>query len=95
MISWGSIRLKKNYHIFYIEDAFKLAAYGVKQGGIGSILAGGFSLKRSSTTSARSSVNDRPTSMDSNPPELPVVCYKIKGRKFKVFVCNSFYFRLH
>lgn len=53
------------------KDAFKLAAYGVKQGGIGSILAGGFSLKRSSTTSARSSVNDRPTSMDSN-PELPV-----------------------
>lgn len=46
------------------EDAFKLAAYGVKQGGIGSILAGGFSLKRSST-SARSSMNERPSSTNS------------------------------
>ncbi|KAI7890299.1 SH3 domain-containing protein [Mucor mucedo] len=46
------------------KDAFKLAAYGVKQGGIGSILAGGFSLKRSST-SARSSMNERPTSTNS------------------------------
>lgn len=36
----------------FIIDGFKLAAYGVKQGGIGSILAGGFSpLKRNSRTS--------------------------------------------
>lgn len=49
----------------FIEDSFKLAAYGVKQGGIGSILAGGFSLKRTSTNSNRSSVNDRPTSTNT------------------------------
>jgi hypothetical protein len=45
------------------EDAFKLAAYGVKQGGIGSILAGGFSLKRSSTRNSMSA--ERPTSTNS------------------------------
>ncbi|CAO3578103.1 unnamed protein product [Absidia cylindrospora] len=31
------------------RQSFKLAAYGVKQGGIGSILAGGFSLKKKGT----------------------------------------------
>ncbi|KAI9359129.1 SH3 domain-containing protein [Pilaira anomala] len=55
------------------KNSFKLAAYGVKQGGIGSILAGGFSLKRSSTTANRASVNDRPTSTntESNVPSIP------------------------
>jgi hypothetical protein len=51
-----------------------LAAYGVKQGGIGSILAGGFSsLKRNSTQ--RSSINERPTSTNSSThsSELPSV----------------------
>ncbi|KAI8992520.1 SH3 domain-containing protein [Pilobolus umbonatus] len=51
------------------KDKFKLAAFGVKQGGIGSILAGGFSsLKRSSTN--RTSVNERPPSVNtpSDPP---------------------------
>ncbi|KAI8080334.1 SH3 domain-containing protein [Thamnidium elegans] len=55
------------------KNSFKLAAYGVKQGGIGSILAGGFSLKKTSTNSNRSSVNDRPTSTntESNVPSIP------------------------
>ncbi|KAI9474038.1 MAG: SH3 domain-containing protein [Benjaminiella poitrasii] len=47
------------------KHGFKLAAYGVKQGGIGSILAGGFSLKRNSTTCNRNSLNERPVSTNS------------------------------
>lgn len=55
-----------NFAFFLVEDAFKLASYGVKQGGIGSILAGGFSLKRNGTTSNRASMNERPSSVNSN-----------------------------
>ncbi|KAL7332339.1 hypothetical protein PS15p_204394 [Mucor circinelloides] len=55
------------------KDAFKLASYGVKQGGIGSILAGGFNLKRTGTSSNRASLNERPTSnsSESHPPSIP------------------------
>lgn len=49
-----------------LEDAFKLASYGVKQGGIGSILAGGFNLKRTGTSSNRASLNERPISTNSS-----------------------------
>lgn len=42
-----------------------MASYGVKQGGIGSILAGGFNLKRTGTSSNRASLNERPTSNSS------------------------------
>jgi hypothetical protein len=61
------------FNYFYKEDAFKLAAYGVKQGGIGSILAGGFSLKRSST---RSSMNERPSSTNSASQSETSVSFK-------------------
>lgn len=63
-----------------IEDAFKLAAYGVKQGGIGSILAGGFSgLKRSSTRNSMSAApsTDRPTSTNSTSSHSEVSVRKI------------------
>ncbi|KAI8638634.1 SH3 domain-containing protein [Parasitella parasitica] len=56
------------------KDTFKLASYGVKQGGIGSILAGGFNLKRASTLSNRASLNERPTLTNSpevHPPSIP------------------------
>lgn len=43
-----------------------MASYGVKQGGIGSILAGGFNLKRTGTLSNRASLNERPTSTNSS-----------------------------
>ncbi|KAK4519756.1 uncharacterized protein ATC70_009997 [Mucor velutinosus] len=57
------------------KDAFKLASYGVKQGGIGSILAGGFNLKRTGTSSNRASLNERPASNgpsnESHAPSIP------------------------
>lgn len=48
-----------------------MAAYGVKQGGIGSILAGGFSLRRSSTVGNRSSVNEKASSRPNSSNTLP------------------------
>ncbi|KAL0141820.1 SH3 domain-containing protein [Mucor lusitanicus] len=57
------------------KDAFKLASYGVKQGGIGSILAGGFNLKRTGTSSNRASLNEKPASNgpsnESHAPSIP------------------------
>ncbi|KAI7907595.1 SH3 domain-containing protein [Cokeromyces recurvatus] len=74
----GKIGIFPANHVEFVEEnshpgdeenktkhGFKLAAYGVKQGGIGSILAGGLPLKRHSTSSNRGSLNERPTSSNS------------------------------
>ncbi|OBZ86800.1 SH3 domain-containing kinase-binding protein 1 [Choanephora cucurbitarum] len=56
------------------KDGFKLAAFGVKQGGIGSILAGGLGLKRSSTTGGhRTSIQSTTvsSSAESQPMAIP------------------------
>ncbi|KAI8063410.1 SH3 domain-containing protein [Gilbertella persicaria] len=60
------------------KNNFKLAAYGVKQGGIGSILAGGLSLKRSSTVGGhRTSMNEKRTSQASE-SQVPMKPHPIK-----------------
>ncbi|KAI9304849.1 SH3 domain-containing protein [Cunninghamella echinulata] len=48
------------------RQSFKLAAYGVKQGGIGSILAGGFSLRKKSTK--RDSLSSSEDNQSVSPP---------------------------
>lgn len=48
------------------RQSFKLAAYGVKQGGIGSILAGGFSLRKKSTK--RDSLSSSEDNQAVSPP---------------------------
>ncbi|KAI8366916.1 hypothetical protein BD560DRAFT_150396 [Blakeslea trispora] len=54
------------------KNGFKLAAYGVKQGGIGSILAGGFGLKRSSTTAGhRTSIQSNASSAETQTMATP------------------------
>ncbi|KAI8879754.1 SH3-domain-containing protein [Backusella circina FSU 941] len=65
------------------KNGFKLAAYGVKQGGIGSILAGGFNTKRRSSTRS-SSMDNTVSKQDISKPSPPQAPTTPKGKKAMV-----------
>ena len=65
--------LKKKLIFHFYLGPFKLAAYGVKQGGIGSILAGGMHLrKKSGGSNNRTSIAEEEHSGGPSPTEQKV-----------------------